>query len=325
LWSSIPDEQLLQLAESGKLHDPAMLRTQTLRMLGDPKSQALLDNFSGQWLHLRNIAEWHPDPVKYPQFDDALRHAFERESSLFFENIVREDRSVLELIDADYTFVNERLARYYGIPGVHGSYFRRVPLSGKERGGMLTQGGVLMVTSYPTRTSPVLRGKWILENILGAPPPPPPPNVPQLEEAAVGSAKSLREQLEKHRASAACATCHSRLDPLGFSLENFDGVGRYRAEEGGSPIDASGSMTNGTTVTGPAGLKKVILDRKDEFVEVMAGKLLTYALGRGLEYYDQPALRQIRREMAADNERFSSLVLGVVNSVPFQMRRAPER
>lgn len=325
LWSSIPDEQLLQIAERDKLHDPAMLRTQTLRMLGDPKSQALLDNFSGQWLHLRNIAEWRPDPMKYPQFDDALRHAFERESSLFFENIVREDRSVLELIDADYTFVNERLARYYGIPGVHGSYFRRVPLSGKERGGMLTQGGILMVTSYPTRTSPVLRGKWILENILGAPPPPPPPNVPQLEENAVGSAKSLREQLEKHRASAACATCHSRLDPLGFSLENFDGVGRYRAEEGGSPIDASGSMTNGTTVTGPAGLKKVILDRKDEFVEVMAGKLLTYALGRGLEYYDQPALRQIRREMAADDQRFSSLVLGVVNSVPFQMRRAPEK
>jgi uncharacterized protein DUF1592/uncharacterized protein DUF1588/uncharacterized protein DUF1587/uncharacterized protein DUF1595/uncharacterized protein DUF1585 len=325
LWSSIPDEQLLQIAERGKLHDPAMLRTQTLRMLRDPKSQALLDNFAGQWLHLRNIAEWHPDPMKYPQFDEALRNAFERESSLFFENIVREDRSVLELIDADYTFVNERLARYYGIPGVHGSYFRRVPVTGKERGGVLTQGGILMVTSYPTRTSPVLRGKWILENILGAPPPPPPPNVPQLVETAVGSAKSLREQLEKHRASAACASCHSRLDPLGFSLENFDGVGKYRAEEGGSPIDASGSMSNGTTVIGPAGLKKVILERKDEFVEVMAGKLLTYALGRGLEYYDQPALRQIRREMAADNYQFSSLVLGVVNSVPFEMRRAPER
>jgi hypothetical protein len=325
LWSSIPDEELLQIAERGKLHDPAVLRQQTLRMLGDPKSQALLDNFAGQWLHLRNIAEWHPDPMKYPQFDDSLRHAFERESSLFFENIVREDRSVLELIDADYTFVNERLARYYGITGVYGSYFRRVPVSGKMRGGVLTQGGVLMVTSYPTRTSPVLRGKWILENILGAPPPPPPPNVPQLEENAVGSPKSLREQLEKHRASAACASCHSRLDPLGFSLENFDGVGRYRAEEGGSPIDASGSMTNGTTVTGPGGLKRVILDRKDEFVEVMAGKLLTYALGRGLEYYDQPTLRQIRREMAANNERFSSLVLGVVNSVPFQMRRAPEK
>ena len=328
LWSSIPDEELLETAEHGKLHDPAVLRQQTLRMLSDPKSQALLDNFAGQWLHLRNIAEWRPDPMKYPQFDDALRHAFERESSLFFENIVREDRSVLELIDADYTFVNERLARYYGIPGVRGSYFRRVPVTGqnpeKQRGGVLTQGGVLMVTSYPTRTSPVLRGKWILENILGAPAPPPPPNVPQLEENAVGSAKSLREQLEKHRASAACATCHSRLDPLGFSLENFDGVGRYRTEEGGSPIDASGSMSNGTTVTGPAGLKKVILDRKDEFVEVMAGKLLTYALGRGLEYYDQPALRQIRREMAANNERFSSLVLGVVDSVPFQMRRAPQ-
>ncbi len=325
LWSSIPDEQLLQIAERDKLHDPAVLRQQTLRMLGDPKSQALLDNFAGQWLQLRNIAEWHPDAQKYPQFDDALRHAFERESSLFFENIVREDRSVLELIDADYTFVNERLARYYGITGVYGSYFRRVPLTGKERGGVLTQGGILMVTSYPTRTSPVLRGKWILENILGAPPPPPPPNVPQLEENAVGSAKSLREQLEKHRASAACASCHSRLDPLGFSLENYDGVGKYRAQEGGSPIDASGSMSNGTTVTGPAGLKKVILERKDEFVEVMAGKLLTYALGRGLEYYDQPALRQIRREMAANNEKFSSLVLGVVNSVPFQMRRAPER
>jgi hypothetical protein len=221
--------------------------------------------------------------------------------------------------------VNERLARYYGIPGVFGSYFRRVPLATKQRGGVLTQGGVLMVTSYPTRTSPVLRGKWILENILGSPPPPPPPNVPQLEEDATGSAKSLREQLEKHRANAACASCHSRLDPLGFALENFDGVGRYRAEEGGSPIDASGSMSNGATVTGPAGLKKVVLERKDEFVEVMAGKLLTYALGRGLEYYDQPALRQIRREMAANNDRFSSLVLGVVNSVPFQMRRAPEK
>jgi hypothetical protein len=212
---------------------------------------------------------------------------------------------------------------------VYGSYFRRVPLSGqnqeKQRGGVLTQGGILMVTSYPTRTSPVLRGKWILENILGAPPPPPPPNVPQLEENAVGSAKSLREQLEKHRASVACSVCHSRLDPLGFSLENFDGVGRYRAEEGGSPIDASGSMSNGVTVTGPAGLKKVVLERKDEFVEVMAGKLLTYALGRGLEYYDQPAVRQIRREIAADNYRFSSLVLGVVHSVPFQMRRAPEK
>jgi cytochrome c553 len=325
LWSSIPDEELLTVASAGRLHDPAMLRTQTLRLLRDPKSQALLDNFAGQWLQLRNIPEWRPDPQKYPQFDEALRNAFEHESSLFFENIVREDRSVLELIDADYTFVNERLARYYGISGVHGSYFRRVPLSGKERGGVLTQGGVLMVTSYPTRTSPVLRGKWILENILGSPPPPPPPNVPQLEENAVGSAKSLREQLEKHRASAACASCHSRLDPLGFSLENFDGVGRFRAQEGGLPIDASGSMSNGTTVTGPAGLKKVILERKDEFVEVMAGKLLTYALGRGLEYYDQPAVRQIRRQMAADNDRFSSLVLGVVNSVPFQMRRAPER
>jgi hypothetical protein len=329
LWSSIPDEQLLETAERGKLRDPAVLRQQTLRMLGDPKSQALLDNFAGQWLHLRNIAEWHPDPAKYPQFDEALRNAFERESSLFFENIVREDRSVLELIDADYTFVNERLARYYGIPGVRGSYFRRVPLTGqkpeKTRGGVLTQGGVLMVTSYPTRTSPVLRGKWILENILGAAPPPPPPNVPQLEEDAVGSAQSLREQLEKHRANAACASCHSRLDPLGFSLENFDGVGRFRAEEAGSPIDASGSMSNGTTVTGPAGLKKVILERKDEFVETMAGKLLTYALGRGLEYYDQPAVRQIRRDMAAHENGFSTLVLGVVNSVPFQMRRAPEQ
>ena len=325
LWSSLPDAELLKTAESGKLHDPAVLRQQSLRMLQDPKSQALLDNFAGQWLQLRNIAEWHPDPVKYPQFDETLRNAFERESALFFENIVREDRSVLELIDADYTFVNERLARYYGIPGVHGTYFRRVPLTGKERGGVLTQGGVLMVTSYPTRTSPVLRGKWILENILGAPPPPPPPNVPQLEESSVGSAKSLREQLEKHRASTACAVCHSRLDPLGFSLENFDGVGRFRALDGGSPIDASGTMPNGSTVSGPEGLKKVILERQDQFVEVMASKLLTYALGRGLEYYDQPAVRQIRRDMAADNDRFSALVLGVVNSVPFQMRRAAER
>lgn len=242
---------------------------------------------------------------------------------MFFENIVHQDRSVLEFIDADYTFLNDRLARFYGIPGVKGSYFRRVALTGPQRGGVLTQGSVLLVTSYPNRTSPVLRGKWILESILGAPPPPPPPNVPVLADSAGDSPKNLREELEKHRANVACAVCHSRLDPLGFALENFDAVGKFRASEGGSPIEASGAMPNGTVIDGPAGLKKVLLSRKDEFVESFSNLLLTYALGRGTEYYDQPAVREIRRQAEQNDYRFSSIVMAIVNSVPFEMRRTP--
>ena len=325
LWSSLPDTELLQVAELGKLSDTDVLRRQVRRMLADPKSKALVENFAGQWLQLRNVSAWHPDPGKYPEFDESLRTAMRREAELFFEFIVHEDRSVLDFIDADYTFLNERLARYYDIPGVGGSYFRRVSLKGPERGGILTQAAILMVTAYPNRTSPVLRGKWILENVLGAPPPPPPPEVPQLSDSAVNSPKNLREQLEKHRANSGCAVCHSRLDPLGFALENYDAIGKFRTNEGGSEIDASGSLPGGIRVNGPGDLKKVLLERHDQFVECLAEKLLTYALGRGVEYYDMPVVRDMRRQAAQNDYRFSSLVMAAVSSVPFEMRQPAPR
>lgn len=324
LWSSIPDEELLRTAEQKQLHQPAVLKAQVQRMLRDPKSRSLVDNFAGQWLQLRNVADWKPDPDKFPGVDDSLRYAFQQETELFFENMIRENRGILELIDADYTFLNDRLARYYGISGVSGGYFRRVDLSGSsQRGGVLTQGSILMVTSYPTRTSPVLRGKWVLENILGSPPPPPPPDVPPLSDDAQISAKSLRELLAKHRANATCASCHSRLDPLGFSLENFDAAGKFRSTEGGEPVEASGSLPDGTQLDGPSGLKHVLLARRDEFVECFVEKLLTYALGRGLESYDRPTVREIRREAERDGYRFEAVVQAIVDSVPFQLRRAP--
>ncbi len=324
LWSSVPDEELLDLAERGRLSDPQVLDAQIARMLADPKAGALVENFGGQWLHLRNVADWTPDPVRFADFDDSLRYAFERETELFLDYLIREDRSVLELIDADYTFLNERLAGFYGVDGVNGGYFRRVPLEGTARGGILTHGSVLMVTSYPTRTSPVLRGKWVLENLLGAPPPPPPPDVPALEAGAETSAGSLREALERHRANPACAACHAKLDPLGFALENFDAVGAYRTEDEGATVEASGALPDGTLVDGPAGLRRVLRDRRDEFVETLAAKLLTYAIGRGLEAYDQPAVREIRRRVEAGDYRFSTLVSAVVDSVPFRLRRIPE-
>ena len=324
LWSSIPDEDLLQAAEQQLLGAPGGLAAQIARMLADPKARALVENFAGQWLHLRNVADWTPDPERFPHFDDGIRHAFQRETALFLEHLVRDDRSVLELIDADYTFLNEGLADFYGIDGVEGGYFRRVPLAGTGRGGVLTQGGVLMVTSYPTRTSPVLRGKWILENLLGAPPPPPPPDVPELEAAAGSSAGGLRAALERHRANPACAVCHARLDPLGFALENFDAVGAYRAEEDGVAVDATGALPDGTVVAGPGGLREMLLGRRREFVEALAEKLLTYAIGRGLEPQDRPAVREIRRRVESDDYRFSALVAAVVDSVPFRMRRIPE-
>lgn len=323
LWSSLPDEELLRLAEAKKLR--SALEAQVRRMLADPKSKALIENFAGQWLHLRNIPNWRPDPDKYPQFDDSLRFAFQRETELFFDYIVRTDRPVTEFLNADYSFLNERLAKHYGIDGVRGSWFRKVQLTSPERGGIVTQGGVLTVTSYPTRTSPVLRGKWILDNVLGAPPPPPPPDVPDLADSASISAKDLRKALEQHRANAACASCHSRLDPLGFALENFDATGKFRASEGGAEIDASGALPGGATFSGPAGLKTVLMERKDQFVEALSERLLTYALGRGLEHYDLPAVRQIRRDTLANDGRFSALALAIVNSVPFQMRRSPEK
>ena len=324
LWSSIPDEELLQAAEQGMLGSPDELSRQIGRMLADPKARALVENFAGQWLHLRNVADWTPDPERFPHFDDGIRHAFQRETQLFLEHVIRDDRSVLELLDADYTFLNEGLADFYGIDGVEGGYFRRVPLAGTGRGGILTQGGVLMVTSYPTRTSPVLRGKWILENLLGAPPPPPPPDVPELEADAGSSAGGLREALERHRANPACAVCHARLDPLGFALENFDAVGAYRAEEEGVAVDASADLPDGTVIAGADGLRAMLLDRRQEFVEALAEKLLTYAIGRGLEAQDRPAVREIRRRVESDGYRFSALVSAVVDSVPFRMRRIPE-
>ncbi len=324
LWSSIPDEELLQAAEQGRLAAPDELSRQIARMLADPKARALVENFAGQWLHLRNVADWTPDPERFPHFDDGIRHAFQRETQLFLEHLVRDDRSVLELIDADYTFLNEGLADFYGIDGVEGGYFRRVPLAGTGRGGILTQGGVLMVTSYPTRTSPVLRGKWILENLLGAPPPPPPPDVPELEVEAGSSAGGLRAALERHRANPACAVCHARLDPLGFALEHFDAVGAFRAEDDGFAVDASADLPDGTVIAGADGLRAMLLDRRREFVEALAEKLLTYAIGRGLEARDRPAVREIRRRVESGGYRFSALVSAVVDSVPFGMRRIPE-
>ena len=324
LWSSVPDEELLELAERGRLAEPDVLAGQILRMLADPKARALVDNFGGQWLHLRNVADWRPDPDRFADFDESLRYAFERETALFLDRLIRDDGSVLDLIDGDYSFLNERLARFYGIDEVDGGHFRRVSLAGTGRGGVLTHGSVLMVTSYPTRTSPVLRGKWILENLLGAPPPPPPPDVPALADGAETSAGSLREALEQHRASPACAACHARLDPLGFALESFDAVGAHRTEDGGVPIEASGALPDGTLVDGPAGLRRVLLDRRDEFVETLAARLLTYAIGRGLESYDRPAVREIRRRTEAADYRFSALVAAIVDSVPFRLRRTPE-
>ena len=324
LWSSIPDEELLRVAEQRRLGAPEELSAQIARMLADPRARALVENFAGQWLHLRNVADWTPDPERFPHFDDGIRHGFQRETELFLEHLIRDDRSVLDLIDADYTFLNERLAGFYGIDGVEGGYFRRVPLAGTGRGGILTQGGVLMVTSYPTRTSPVLRGKWILENLLGAPPPPPPADVPELEADAGSSAGGLRAALERHRANPACAVCHARLDPLGFALENFDAVGAWRAEEDGVAVDASGALADGTVVAGPGGLRAMLMARRREFVEALAEKLLTYAIGRGLEPHDRPAVREIRRRVESNDHRFSALVAAVVDSVPFRMRRIPE-
>ena len=324
LWSSIPDEELLSLAEQGALKDPEVLSAQLARMLADPKSKALVDNFGGQWLHLRNVQDWNPDPARYDYFDDSLRYAFQKETELFLENMIKQDRSVLDLINADYTFVNERLAKYYGIDDIEGGYFRRVSLRGTGRRGVLGQGSVLMITSYPTRTSPVLRGKWVLENLLGSPPPPPPPDVPALDDSAEISAGSLREALEQHRANPACGVCHNRLDPLGFALESFDAVGRQRITEDGVEVDDSGSLLDGTVVDGLDGLSSILLTRKDEFVETFAEKLLTYAIGRGLEPSDRPALREVRRLVEASNYRFSALIDGIVGSIPFRMRTIPE-
>ena len=324
LWSSIPDAELLRVAEAGQLRDPVVLARQVERMLASSRSDALVRNFTGQWLQLRNLEASNPNAVTFPYFNDNLRRSFRRETELMFEHVLREGRSALDLLDGDYTFVNEPLAAHYGIPGVHGTRFRRVTLTDEARRGLLGHGSVLTVTSYATRTSPVVRGKWILDNFLGASPPPPPPNVPTLQEkTAAGEALSMREAMTLHRANPACASCHAQMDPLGFALENFDGVGRWRARsEADTPIDASGNLPNGRSFEGVNGLRELLLAQPERFVSTVTEKLMTYALGRGVEYYDMPAIRAIVREAAPGDYRLSTLVQGVVRSVPFQMRRA---
>ncbi len=327
LWSSIPDDQLVSLGAQGKLSDPSVLEAQVRRMLADPRSDALVENFAGQWLSLRNLAVVTPDPELFPEFDDGLRQSFREETELFFAHVLREDHSILELLDANYSFLNQRLAQHYRVPNVYGSQFREVAFTDPNRGGLLGQGSVLTVTSYPNRTSVVQRGKWILETLLGTPPPPPPPNIPELKpEGKDGRPLTAREQMEQHRTNPVCASCHARMDPLGFALENFDGVGRWRAKDAGSVIDASGRLPDGTTFTGPAELKKMLAGpHRDEFIDTAVEKLLTYALGRGLEYYDKPAVRNITREAARDDYRMSALVTAIVKSTPFQMRRTPDQ
>ena len=325
LWSSTPDDQLLRLADDGMLRVSDVLEAETRRMLADPKAAALVRNLAGQWLQLRNLDRVSPDPKRFPDFDDRLRQAMRRETELFFADIMREDRSVLNLIDADFTYLNERLAGHYGIAGVEGENFRRVKLDDPNRGGVLTQASVLTITSNPTRTSPVKRGKWVLENLLASPIPPPPPGVPKLDEGAEAvTAASLRQRMQQHRKNPTCASCHAMMDPLGFGLENFDAVGAWRTQDGKFPIDASGVLPDGRSFSGPAELKKILLARRDDFCRCMSEKMLTYALGRGLEPYDHRTVERITRKLAEHEYRFSSLVIAVVQSDPFQMRRGEE-
>jgi hypothetical protein len=322
LWSSIPDDELLAVAERGELSDAPVLAGQVRRMMADPRSRALVKNFSGQWLYLRNIAGIQPDAVAFPNFDENLRFALAQETELLIESTLRDDRSVADLLNTDYTFVNQRLAEHYGIKGIYGSEFRRVALDDPKRHGLLGQASILTVTSYPNRTAPTIRGKWVLEQLLGTPPPPP-PNVPSLKDDASTTAMTMRQRMEQHRANPTCAVCHKMMDPIGFSLENFDGLGRWRDSTGigTDPIDASGVLPDGTPFEGPAGLRDVLVSKRDLFVETFTERLLTYALGRGVEHYDHPVVRKITREAAADNQRWSSIILGIVNSAPFQMRR----
>ncbi len=321
IWSSIPDDQLLNLAVQGKLQNPAVLEQQVKRMLADHRARALGSNFAGQWLYLRNLKSLRPDEDFFPDFDDNLRQALQRETELLFESIVLEDRSVLDLLSADYTFVNERLARHYGMENVYGDQFRRVAVRDDFRKGLLGHGSILALNSYANRTSPVTRGKYVLTNILGTPPPEPPPNVPPLDETP-GKPLTMRERMEEHRKNPACASCHKLMDPIGLALENFDGIGRWRVADAGVRIDASSTLWDGTQVDGPAGLRQAILSRPDQFARTATEMLLTYALGRGLEYYDMPIVRAVVKDAARNHYRFSSLVTGIVTSVPFQMRRA---
>jgi hypothetical protein len=325
LWSSIPDDELLTVAAQGKLKDPAVLQSQVKRMLADSKAEALVTNFASEWLFLRNLQSVNPAGEDFPNFDENLKQAFRTETEMFVGSVFREDRNVTDLLTADYTFVNERLAKHYGIPNIYGSQFRRIPVTDDARRGLLGQGSILTVTSYPTRTSPVLRGKWILENIMGTPPPAPPPNVPALKENDEGGKiTTVRERMEEHRKNPACATCHRVMDPLGFSLDNFDAIGQWRSKEAGLPIDASGQLADGTKINGVVDLRKALLAHPERFVGTMTEKLMTYALGRGLEYYDMPVVRSITRNAGNDDYRFSAIVMGIVKSTAFQMRHVLE-
>ena len=325
LWSSLPDEELLRLAEQGALR--RSLEAQVRRMLRDPKAGSLVENFASQWLQTRNLETITPDQTEFPAFDPELRGAMRQETELFCAAIMRDDRSVLEFVDADYTFVNERLARHYGLRDVAGAAFRRVSLRGTPRGGLLTQGSILAITSNPTRTSPVKRGRWVLDNILGTPPPPPPPGVPELKEGkSTPLSGTLRQRMEQHRDDPLCASCHARMDPIGFGFENFDAIGAWRERDGELPIDPAGRLVSGESFRGPADLRSILIGAKrDEFVRCLSAKLLTFALGRGLEYYDRCAVDEITRETAQNQYRFSSLVWAVVKSAPFQLRRGDSR
>ncbi|MEO8100224.1 MAG: DUF1592 domain-containing protein [Acidobacteriota bacterium] len=321
LWSSLPDEQLIDLASKNKLRDNAVLEQQVRRMLADSKADALVENFASQWLFLRNMKNTFPDPQEFPNFDDNLRQDLRKETQMFVGSIFREDHNILDLLNADYTFVNERVARHYGIPNIYGNRFRRVPITDDNRRGLLGQASILSVTSHTTRTSPVLRGKWILSNLLGTPPPPPPPDVPALKEASeMAKPTSVRERVALHRASPTCASCHNIMDPLGLALENFDATGRWRTTDSGETIDATGVLLDGSKVDSPAALRKALLARPNVFVTTFTDKLMTYALGRGLDYNDMPAVRGVVKDAARTDNRFSAVVLGIAKSVPFQMK-----
>jgi hypothetical protein len=325
LWSTVPDDELLRVAGENRLHEPAVLERQVRRMLADPRSKALVTNFAAQWLYLRNLKNTNPEVELFPDFDDNLRQAMRQETELFFESVMREDRSVLDLFDADYTFLNERLARHYEIPGIYGSQFRRVALSDKTRGGILGQASILTVTSLPTRTSPVMRGKWILTNLLGMEPHPPPPAVEGLKEnSSAEKPKSLRERLESHLKNSTCASCHRVMDPIGLSLENFDAIGRWRTKDEGVPVDPTGTLFDGTTLRGPADLKRALKGREEVIVTVFIERLMTYALGRGVTHQDMPFVRQVLRETSPSKYRLSSIVMGIIKSTPFQMKKKPE-
>ena len=323
LWSSMPDDELLDAAAAGTLRKPDVLRRQVTRMLADPRSRSLVTNFAAQWLFLRDVESKEPDVYLFRDFDEGVRAAFVRETELFLDSILRGNRSVLELLTADYTFLNEPLAKHYGIPQITGSHFRRVTLpAGSPRRGLLGQGSILSITSYSTRTSAVLRGKYVLDNLLASPPPPPPPNVPSLNTEQSGKPLSMKEAMQAHRANPACAGCHAKMDPIGFALENFDALGRWRAEENGRPLEVTSALPDGTIVDGVEGVRQLVLRDPALFVEAMTSKLLMYALSRNIQHYDQPTIRVIARESARENYTFASLVLGVVNSVPFQSRMA---